>query len=405
MDRTILHCDLNNFYASVECINHPEYRGLPVVVAGNPAKRTGIILAKNYIAKNAGIQTGEVIWKAKQKCPNLICVLPHHEQYAYISRKVKDIYYRFTDRIEPFGLDECWLDVTASTRLFGDGKTIADTIRETVKQETGLTISVGVSFSKMFAKLGSDLKKPDATSVISRENYKTVAWTLPVEALMFVGRHRIQDFQKLNINTIGDLANTDEKLLVQRFGVNGKYLREIARGEEKDQVALYDEHYMVKSVGNGTTAIEDISTLVQAKQVLYYLAESTSARLRAKSLECYTISLSIKDNNLSSFEKSKTIISSTNNAEAIAKVAIELLIHNWDFSGSRRIRALRIKCSNLVCGDISNQMSLFDSISKEKIINKDKSVDTIRQKYGYASLKRANLLNTSLINMGEDDDE
>ena len=261
-----MHCDLNNFYASVEVKNHPEYKDKPVAVAGDPNKRTGIILAKNQLAKEQGVTTGEVIWMAKQHCPDLICLAPHHEEYAKISKQVHEIYLKYTDYVEPFGLDECWLDVTNSTRLFGDGITIANKIRQEVKDKIGLTISVGVSFSKMFAKLGSDLKKPDAVSIISRDNYKTVAWSLPVNAMMFVGKHRVEKLQKMNINTIGNLANFNPSILKEQFGINGIYLHQIANGCEPDLIAKYDEHRQIKSIGNGTTAIKDIDNLYQAKR-------------------------------------------------------------------------------------------------------------------------------------------
>ena len=189
MDRIILHCDCNCFYASCELLSHPDLRQLPVAVCGDPTERHGIILAKNEPAKRCGVKTAETIWKAKQKCPGLILLPPHHRLYAEYSKKINAVYGEYTDLVEPFGIDESWLDVTNSLHLFGgDAKALADTLRGRIKREFGLTISVGVSFNKVFAKLGSDYKKPDATTVIARGNWRDIVFPLPVGDLLFVGR-------------------------------------------------------------------------------------------------------------------------------------------------------------------------------------------------------------------------
>lgn len=234
MDRVILHCDLNNFYASVETILHPEYKGKPIAVCGDPKKRHGIVLAKSQPAKIMGVKTGDTVWQAQQKCPDITIVPPTFREYVKYSDIVFKIYTEYTDRVEHFGMDECWLDVTGSVGLFGDGKKIADTIRKRVYDETGLTISVGVSWTKSFAKLGSDLKKPDATTVISRENYKTVVWNLPVGEMIYIGRSSVSRLKKLNINTLGELANADRALLKQHFGIVGDKLIDAASGNEKN---------------------------------------------------------------------------------------------------------------------------------------------------------------------------
>ena len=218
MNRTILHCDCNGFYASVECILSPELKDVPMADCGNPENRHGLILAKNELAKKYKIQTDETIWQAKKKCPELVLVPPHHDEYKKYSRIVNKIYERYTEKVEPFGIDESWLDVTDSVHLFGDGKQIADTLRKVIFNETGLTISVGVSFNKVLAKLGSDYKKPDATTVINRENFKSIVHPLPVSSLLFVGKKAEQTLHKLYIYTIGDLANSDENLIISRLG-------------------------------------------------------------------------------------------------------------------------------------------------------------------------------------------
>ncbi len=403
MDKVLLHCDLNNFYASVEALMHPEYADKPIAVAGDPKKRTGIILAKNYIAKKYGISTGEVIWKAKQKCPDLICLAPHHDNYQKYSKIVQQIYLRFTDKVEPFGLDECWLDVTNSQKLFGTGREIADKIRQIVKAETSLTISVGVSFSKMFAKLGSDLKKPDATTEITKENYKKIVWPLPINDLMFIGRHRQIDLQKMNINTIGELAVMDEKILKSKFGINGPYLKQIANGAEPDAVANFLDLAQVKSIGNGTTAIADIFTMEEAKQIIYHLSEMTAFRLREKNFECYCITLSIKDNNLETISKAKTIPNRTASPKEIASVSIKLLEEIWNFYSDVKIRAIRIKCSTLVSSFDSYQECMFSG-NRQKINSRLNSIAKVRSKYGFNSIKRALLIGQKILNIECDEE-
>ena len=406
-EKVILHCDLNNFYASVECMKHPEYRGLPLAVAGNPKKRTGIILAKNTIAKEKGIKTGEVIWKAKQICPNIVFVSPHHEDYADFSKQVREIYLKYTNFVEPFGIDECWLDVTASQKLFGNGLEIANKIKEEVKEKTGLTISVGVSFSKMFAKLGSKLGKNDTVSTITKEDYKTKAWKLPVEKLIFIGKHRLETLKKLNIRTIGELARADEKVLSHYFGISGKYLIDIANGREEDKVADYNNLREIKSIGNGTTSIIDIDNLTQTKQLIYHLAETVSTRLREHGFVCLTINLAIKDDNLETISHSTTINTPTNSVDTIAKTAIQLLNKAWNFTSSqRKIRAIRIACSNLFSDNQQSYQTDFFSDAKkiDKLKEKDKSIDKIRKKYGFNTIKKALLIEAKHINTEASDD-
>ena len=237
MDRTILHCDCNSFFASVECVFRPELKDVPMAVSGNPENRHGIILAKNELAKKAGVVTAETVWQARQKCPELVLVPPRHQEYVRFSGLVNAIYQRYTDQVEPFSIDESWLDVTGSRALFGSGETIADAIRRAVREELGITVSVGVSFNKIFAKMGSDYKKPDATTVITRENYRQLLWPLPISDLIFVGSASRNALRELGIYTIGDLARTDPALLTARLGKAGTVLSTYARGEDESRVA------------------------------------------------------------------------------------------------------------------------------------------------------------------------
>ena len=404
MDRVILHCDLNNFYASVECLRHPELAGKPLAVSGNPRTRTGIILAKNNLAKSMGVQTGDVIWKAKQKCPYLICVAPHHEEYATYSQKVREIYLRFTDRVEPFGLDECWLDVTHSTKLFGSGRQIADTLRETVKRELGLTISVGVSFCKMFAKLGSDLKKPDGTTEITRENFRDIVWKLPADSLMYVGRRRSEVLKKLNIITGEDLAKADEKVLSHYFGVGGKEIIDIANGIDNTEVSIFGDNTAIKSIGNGTTAIHDITSEDEFRKIAYFLCDSISSRMRKQSLCGSTITLSIRDSSLKWVSFSKTFPSPICHTKDLFDATMKIYKTNWKIANA--IRSMRISCSNLLSDDFDRQIDLFSTIATDtKKTNEEKSIDKIREKYGDMGIKKALLLNTEDLIRTEDDDE
>lgn len=257
MERVILHCDMNNFYASVECLHNPSIRGKPVAVCGDAELRHGIVLAKNYIAKSYGIKTGDVIWEARQKCKDLVVISANFPLYLRFSQLARKIYERYTDQIESFGIDECWLDVTGSS-CFGTGEQIANEIREAIKFELGCTTSIGVSWNKIFAKLGSDMKKPDATTVISKDNYKDTIFKLPAEDLLYVGRTTNAKLKKLNINTIGDVAQADIEFLKMRLGKWGEYLWIFANGYDQSNVSLNGAESVIKSVGNSTTTIRDL---------------------------------------------------------------------------------------------------------------------------------------------------
>lgn len=402
MDRVILHCDLNNFYASVETILHPEYKDKPIAVCGDPKKRHGIVLAKSQPAKIMGVKTGDTVWQAQQKCPDIIIVPPTFKEYVKYSDLVFGIYTEYTDKVEHFGMDECWLDVTESTKLFGDGKTIADTIRKRVYDETGLTISVGVSFTKSFAKLGSDLKKPDATTVISRENYKSVVWNLPVGEMIFIGRSSVNRLKKLNINTLGELANADRKLLKTHFGVVGDKLIDAAAGNDKEPVKFYYDVHVPKSVGHGTTTTKDVVNFEQAKIVVFALSEMVATRLRKYSLVARCVSIGLRNSSLEWFSRQTNVQDATNNASDIANCALKLLKENYNFS--LPLRTISVYTSNLESATGAFQMSLFNDGEKEKRL--EKSIDEIRKKYGYKSVQRAVLLNNDVLNadLHEEDD-
>ncbi len=401
VDRTILHCDLNNFYASVEQKLHPEYDGMPLAVCGNPEARHGIVLAKNQLAKKAGVQTGETLWSAKQKCPDIVFVPPHFDVYVKYSKQVFDIYTSFTDRVESFGIDECWLDVTGCERLFGTGEQIANELRRLVKEKTGLTISVGVSFTKTLAKLGSDLKKPDATTVLDKEHYMSIIGDMSPSELIMIGRHTSEKLDKMNIRTIRQLANADRETLRYRFGVIADNMINAASGIETEEVKRYYDVRIPKSVSNGTTTPRDIKNLDEAKIVIYALSEMVATRLRGYNLVANGIGLSIKNPDLKWVNKQIPVSPATASSSSIAQSAIELLKQMHKFGTPLRaitVAAIRLEDKNCV------QASLFDE-SENKNDKLEKSIDAIRNKYGYNAVQRGLMLDNDLTgNLHTDDD-
>lgn len=404
MDRVILHCDLNNFYASVEQKAHPEYDGMPLAVCGNPEVRHGIVLAKNMLAKAAGVQTGEAIWISRKKCPGIVFVPPHYDEYVRYSKEVFDIYTEFTDRVESFGLDECWLDVTGSLRLFGcDGKALADRIRETVKERTGLTISVGVSFTKVLAKLGSDLKKPDATVLLPRENYMDIIGDMSPSELIMIGKSTSAKLDKLGIRTIRALAAADRDMLRDHFGIIADRMSDAARGVEKEEVRLYNDRRAPKSVSHGTTTPRDMTTEEDVRIVVYALAELVAMRLRRYGFSAEGVGITVREAATLSHKSAQcTLPSPTSNAATIAENALALLPKLHTFPAP--LRAVSVAATKLSDGSVT-QLSLFDSERDEREEKLEKSIDDIRGKYGYKAVKRGLMLKNDLANnLHEDDD-
>ena len=404
MDRVILHCDLNNFYASVEQKAHPEYDGMPLAVCGNPEVRHGIVLAKNMLAKAAGVQTGEAIWISRKKCPGIVFVPPHYDEYVRYSKEVFDIYTEFTDRVESFGLDECWLDVTGSLRLFGcDGKALADRIRETVKKRTGLTISVGVSFTKVLAKLGSDLKKPDATVLLPRESYMDIIGDMSPSELIMIGKSTSAKLDKLGIHTIRALAAADRDMLRDHFGIIADRMSDAARGVEKEEVRLYNDRRAPKSVSHGTTTPRDMTTEEDVRIVVYALAELVAMRLRRYGFSAEGVGITVREAATLSHKSAQcTLPSPTSNAATIAENALALLPKLHTFPAP--LRAVSVAATKLSDGSVT-QLSLFDSERDEREEKLEKSIDDIRGKYGYKAVKRGLMLKNDLANnLHEDDD-
>lgn len=397
MDRTILHCDCNGFYASVECVFRPELKQVPMAVCGDPENRRGIILAKNELAKKRGIQTAETIWAAKKKCPELRLVPPHRAAYVEFSRQINTIYARYTDQVEPFGIDESWLDVTGSRLLFGDGPAIADRLRREVREETGLTISVGVSFNKVFAKLGSDYKKPDATTVISREDVPRIVYPLPVSALLYVGGQAARKLESMAIRTIGDLAAADPRLLAQAFGKLGDVLHRYACGLDDSPVQPLSAEREVKSVGSHLTfrrnllGEEDIRTGITA------LADSVATRLRRSGLKCRTVQVLIKNPQLASISRQQPLERATNLARELAEAGMALMRRSWD--PARPIRMLGLTALQLAGEEEGEQLSLFTDDREQERGRHERlegAVDQIRRRFGGGAILPGSLLHNDL---------
>ena len=363
-----------------------------MAVAGSVEERHGIILAKNELAKKYGIVTAETVASARRKCPSLVLCPPHYDEYVRYSRAAGRIYAFYTDLVEPFGIDESWLDVTASRKLFGGGETIAQEIRQRMKTELGITVSVGVSFNKVFAKLGSDYKKPDAVTVISRDNFRQIVYPLPVSALLFVGRHTEETLRRMGVYTIGDLAETEADALYLRLGKPGEALGAYARGEDDSPVSPIRE--AAKSISNGFTFPRDLTGRAECRLGIAYLTEEIGTKLRAGHMKCTTVTLKIKDSFLRTVQKQKKISPPTDITREIVSVAENLLSDMW--KSDAPVRMITVGVSDLVGADSGEQMTLFDDMSdvqnRGKIRKRDEAVDGIRQKFGAAAIMTASFM-------------
>ena len=395
-DRVILHCDCNSFFASVETAMHPEYAGVPMAVCGSTENRHGIVLAKNELAKKYGVKTAETVYAAKKKCPGLLTVPPHHDKYLEYSRRVNEVYAKYTDLIEPFGIDESWLDVTASQKLFGSGEQIAELIRNDVKKTIGITVSIGVSFNKVFAKLGSDYKKPDAITVISRENYRDIVFPLPASDLLFIGKKTDMILSSMGVRTIGDLAATSVDLLRMKMGKMGEMIYRYARGEDDSPVS--PEREDAKSVGNGFTFRHDLITKEECRVGIDFLSEEIGRRLRSMGMKCSTVQLTIKDDYLRTVQRQRAINPPTDIAREIAARAYEILLSEWN-EGSP-VRMLTVTATNLVHADLAceqiDMFSLDDSNSRAKNKKIEEAVDKIRQKHGWSSVLAGSVIESDI---------
>ena len=389
MDRVIFHCDCNGFYASVELLEHPELQDKPVAVCGDPKSRHGIILAKNERAKGFGIKTAETIWQARKKCPDLVLLPAHHDKYRAMSKRVNTLYERFTDLVEPFGIDESWLDVTGTLHLFGgDSVALADRIRGEVRRELGLTISVGVSFNKIFAKLGSDYKKPDATTLITPENFQDIVWPLPVTDLLYVGRAAAETFQRFGVKTIGDLAAFDRQALFTLLGKHGVQLHDYACGLDRSPVAPAGQYTPPKSVGNGNTFARNLQGRAEIQAGIVQLSDQVGARLRRHRMKCTGVALQIRDPDFRDISRQKRLEVPTCLGREIAREAMELADGCWNMQ--KPVRALTVTAIYLVPEDqAAVQQTLFGDQGTEQRERLEKlahAMDAIRDKYGKGAI-------------------
>ena len=385
MERVILHCDQNCFFASVELLSHPDLRDVPMAVCGDPASRHGIILAKNEPAKRFGIQTAETVWQARRKCPSLVLLPPHHKLYREYSVRVNELYGQYTDLVEPFGIDESWLDITGSMHLFGgDPVAIADELRRRVREELGLSISVGVSFNKIFAKLGSDYKKPDATTLISPENWQEIVWPLPVGAMLFVGRSAQRTLAQYGVETIGQLAACRPEMLEKLLGKLGRQMHEYANGLDRSPVRPQAEREPVKSVGNGTTFPHDLTRWEEVRAGLAALSDSVAMRLRRQGLYCSGVQVTIKDSSFCSISRQKRLESPTRLMKDIQRAAMELTRSAW--RAPTPIRMLTVTALHITeSAESFEQLDLLGAgraVSDARQEKLESAVRAIRDKFG-----------------------
>lgn len=389
MERVILHCDQNCFFASVELLSHPDLRDVPMAVCGDPASRHGIILAKNEPAKRFGIQTAETVWQARRKCPGLVLLPPHHKLYREYSVRVNELYGQYTDLVEPFGIDESWLDITGSMHLFGgDPVAIADELRRRVREELGLSISVGVSFNKIFAKLGSDYKKPDATTLISPENWQEIVWPLPVGAMLFVGRSAQRTLAQYGVETIGQLAACRPEMLEKLLGKLGRQMHEYANGLDRSPVRPQAEREPVKSVGNGTTFPHDLTRWEEVRAGLAALSDSVAMRLRRQGLYCSGVQVTIKDSSFCSISRQKRLESPTRLMKDIQRAAMELTRSAW--RAPTPIRMLTVTALHITeSAESFEQLDLLGAgraVSDARQEKLESAVRAIRDKFGDGSI-------------------
>lgn len=390
-EKSILHSDMNCFYASVEMMLDPSLRGKPVAVCGSTENRHGIVLAKSELAKRAGVKTGMVNWEARQRCPGLIMVRPQYDQYLKYSELARSIYQRYTDQVEPYGMDECWLDVTGSRGMCGDGMQIAENIRQTIKEELGLTVSIGVSFNKIFAKLGSDMKKPDAVTEITKDTFQEKVWSLPASDLLFVGRATTVKLQNYGIRTIGDIAAANPDFLKRLLGVNGIQLWRYASGKDDTPVMHKDFVSPIKSVGHGITCVADLLDEEEVWKVMLELSQDIGHRLRLHKLKASGVQISLRSNDLGYRQFQGPLSLSTQSPMLIAKKARALFHENYRWLNP--VRAVTVRAINLIPQESPEQIDLFtDMRRKEKEEKLGDCIEEIRRRFGKRAVFQACLL-------------
>ncbi len=392
--RIILHIDCNCFYASVEMLHHPELAGKPLAVGGDPEARHGIVLTANYPAKRKGVKTGMALWQARQACPDVIFVPPRMDLYIRFSNMARRIYREYSDKVESFGLDECWVDITDCCGILGDhtktianGERVAQEINGRVKRELGITVSIGVSWNKIYAKLGSDYKKPDAITVFDRSNYRELIYPLPTSDLLYVGSRTKRKLEKYGIGTIGKLAGTDPALLQTWFGKVGLMLSMFARGLDETPVSEYGETVPIKSVGNSTTTPRDLENNEDVKLVLYLLSESVAKRLRKNRFEGQVVEVYVRDNGLTCFHQQRKLRAPTCISAEIEVAAVRIFteLYRWE----KPIRSIGVRVTDLRPEGAPRQLDLFvDEKKRAKLLRADRMTEVIRGRFGFGAIQR-----------------
>lgn len=394
MDRAILHIDINSCYAQIECQDNPQLRNKPVVVGGNEKDRHGIVLAKNQIAKEYGIPTACTLREARNLCPSLTVVPPHFDKYKRVSKATRKIYYQYSSQVEPFSIDEAWIDITNSLECLGkSAEEVAFSVNKQVKDELGLTTSVGLSWNKIFAKFGSDYKKPDAITIITRDNYKKIVWESDVRKLLYVGAATERKLNDAGIFKIGELASASDTFLSKTLGKVGFMLRDFALGNDTSPVKTFEEDKIdvsreIKSYGNGITFPRDITDSKTARAVTHMLGESVSQRMREDCTKGKTVSISIRyAHDLSFITRQKKLGIATNLTNEICDVAWSLMDKNHKFTPQRPVRSLSVSVSDLIWDDLPQQQLLFDKYEKRKQLEYlDKKIDEMRKRFGNNSI-------------------
>lgn len=397
--RLIFHCDCNNFFASCECLDHPELKNVPLAVAGDPENRLGVVVAKNELAKKHGVKTTDTVWQAKRKCPGLVFVPPRHSLYQEISSRINDIYHEYTEFVEPASIDESYLDMTGAPEFYGlTPRELADTLRQRIRTEIGVTISVGVSFNKIFAKMGSDYKKPDATTEITPENYKEILWPLPVSDLMFAGRAAVALLNKKSILTIGDLAQQPKERLRDLLGKGGSQLWDYANGLDTEPVRAWGVQPEIKSVSRGMTFKRDLTAEEEVRTGVAVLVDHVAMNLRRHGLKGAVVNVQIKTPELRSISRQTSLDHHTYLQHEIQEVALQLIRDNWPIGEKAPIRAITVGVTKLLPADqTGEQMNLFDLLEqadsakptkaqREKQEKLEAAVDSIRKRFGNATI-------------------
>lgn len=388
MERWIIHSDINHCYAQIEEMMYPELRNVPMAIGGHEEDRHGIILAKNDLAKKYHIKTGESLRDAFQKCPELLIVPPHYDDYLFYTEEVKRIYREYSDKVESFGLDEAWIDITGTEKLFHKtAMELAEEIQRRVFKELGLTVSMGLSFNKVFAKLGSDLDKKQGLAVITRDNFKDMVFPLPVADILYIGKATSSQLNERNIYTLGDLALSSKEYIKSFLGKNGEMVWLFANGY--DTLSVNSSQQVIKSVGNGITAKHDIHTIEEAKIVLSMLAESVAKRLRQSNKLGSVISIGMRYKDLQGLSRQKRVDTPTNIAQEILDMGMILLRDNWNMAIP--LRSLSISVSSLVEKETyAYQMSLFNTANEEdryEQLHLEEVIQEIKERWGEKSIK------------------